>query len=228
MAWAGLDEEALRVFSRFCDMVGFVIKPGKSSIGNSIVSLCLIGKFPSHGNGNHLFIPHTEEKRTKWPRLIESCLKLGRIPHQCLEKLIGRLSFDMARIFGKFARAQLRPMRQKFYRRVYNAQLPQHERCTLECRRSIIADLAPRIAVSRSPITGRTIYTDAAKTPPVICGLLPNGMSKHPQPETQRSAHVPATWPYLFRRTALIYGLGPLSSVAYFEDHAPSMRGKSF
>ena len=32
LARAGLAEEALRVFPRFCEMLGFVLKPGKSSV----------------------------------------------------------------------------------------------------------------------------------------------------------------------------------------------------
>ena len=196
-------------------------------MGNSVVFLGLLGTFPSPKNGGQLLISLTDEKRTKWPQLINTYLKAGSISHRCLEKLIGRLSFSMTCIFGEFARTQLRPLHQKFFRRVYNAQLSQHERCTLEWWRSIIADFTPRIAVSRSQIADWIIYTDAATDPPSLCALLFDGKAKSPQLRTECSSRAPVTWSYLFRTTALIYGLELLASVAYFEDFAPQLRGKS-
>ena len=56
LARAGLAEEAIRVFPRFCELLGFVLKPGKSSVGNSTVFLGLLGTFPSSANGHNLHI----------------------------------------------------------------------------------------------------------------------------------------------------------------------------
>ena len=215
---AGLAEEALRVFPRFCSLLGFVLKPGKSSVGNAVVSLGLLGTFPSPANNHQLMISLTDEKRTKWSQLIDSNLQTGRISHSCLEKLIGRLSFSLTSIFGKFARTQLRPPYQKFRRRVFNAQLSRHDRCTMEWWRHIIADFAHRIAAPFSPIADWAIYTDAASEPPAICALLFDGKSTRPRLMKECAANVPVTWPYLFRRTNLIYGLELLALLAVLAE----------
>lgn len=125
LARAGLSEEALRAFSRFCELLGFVRKPGKSAVGNAAVFLGMLGVFPSPGNNGIIAISLPEEKRAKWPHLLESYLQVGSISHRCVEKLIGRLSFSLTIIFGKFARTHLRPLYRKFYRRFCSAKLPQ-------------------------------------------------------------------------------------------------------
>ena len=158
---------------------------------------------------------------------MDSYLKEGRISHSCVGELIERLLFSQTCVFGKFARTQLRPLHQKFHQRVYNAQLSRHERCAFEWWRAAIADFTPRIAVPILPIADWVIYTDAATEPPIICALLFNGKSRTPQLLKECAARVPVTWPYLFRRTALIYGLELLALVAFYEDHAPSIRGSS-
>ena len=42
--------------------------------------------------------------------------------------------------------------------------------------------------------------------------------------ERQRSAPAAAVWPYLFRRTNLIYGLELIALVLFFDDWAPPLR----
>ena len=193
-------------------------------MGNAAVFIGLLGTFPSPSNDPHLAIPLTEGERAKWSQLIDPYLKTGKISRSCLGKLIGRLSFSSARICGEFARTQLRPLYQQFRRRVFNDQLSRHGRRTLEWRRRIIADFAPRIAVSLSPIADWVIYTDAASEPPAICARLFGAKSKRPKMKKECAAGVPVTWPYLFRKTTLIYGLELLSILAFFDDHAPSLR----
>ena len=73
-------------------------------------------------------------------------IKAGHVSRRCLEKLLGRLGSPKTSVFGKFARAQLRPLYQKFYRRVYNARLSQLERGNLSWWLAAIADFAPRLA----------------------------------------------------------------------------------
>ena len=52
----GLAEKALSVFTRFCDILGFQLKTGKSSVGNKITFLGLLGTFPSDANRGRLLI----------------------------------------------------------------------------------------------------------------------------------------------------------------------------
>ena len=88
------------------------------------------GTSPSPGNNHTLHIALSKEKRIKWSAILGNRLKLGEIPHICLGELIGVFSFSQTCIFRKFARAQMRPLRQKFDRRAYNAKLSPRERDT--------------------------------------------------------------------------------------------------
>ena len=101
-------------------------------------------------------------------------------------------------ISGKFARAQLRPIRQKPHQRVYNDQLSKHDRRTFERRKAIIADFAHRIAAPLKPVADWVIYTDAATNPPIVCALLFNIKSRTTPLLKERTACFPVTWPYLF------------------------------
>ena len=221
---AGLSEKALVVSNRFFDILGFQLNAGKSSVGNRITFLGLLGAFPSDDSKGKLLISLPDGKRAKWCHLIDSYLDDGAIPHSRLEQLTGRLFFSKTSLFGKFARTQLMPLYRKFHRRVYNAHLPLCERHVFEWRRAIIADFAPRTVVSRSSVADWVIYTDAATDPPWICSLRFNGKSRSPELDTLCSAPVPPVWLYLFRQTCLFYGLELLALVAYFEDHAPSLK----
>ena len=53
---AGLADQAIRVFPRFCAMMGFLLKPAKSSVGNAMVFLGLLGAFPPPAKDRHLTI----------------------------------------------------------------------------------------------------------------------------------------------------------------------------
>lgn len=46
-------------------------------------------------------------------------------------------------------------------------------------------------------------------------------------PHEGTRCHVPVTWPYLCRKTNLIYGLGLPALLSVLGDHAPSIRGIS-
>ena len=55
--------------------------------------------------------------------------------------------------------------------------------------------------------------------------MLFDGESRTPALKTLCAAQVPTVWLYIFRHTCLIYGLELSALVAYFEDHALSLRG---
>ena len=217
-----LGEKALAIFSRFCELLGFHLKPGKPSVGNRIVSIGLLGTFPSRGNNFQLPISLTDEKRSKWSSLLAAYLKAGSVSHRCLEKHLG---FPRTSVFGEFARAQMRPLYQKFYRRIYNARLSQLERGNLSWRFAVIADFTPRLARVRPTRADWLIYTDAATDPPRLCALLFRGDCSFPLLDTLASASVDLPWLYLFRHTALIFGLELLALVAFFELKSPFLRG---
>ena len=164
----------------------------------------------------------TPEKREKWSSLIHPHLAKGELPHSCLDKLIGRLSFSHTEIFGKFARTQLRPLYTKLYRRVYNSRLPKLERDTLRRWKEVIAEFTPRLAIPRPARADWLIYTDASTDPPEICALIFNGKSEAVERETCYAQGLSVVWSYLFRHTALIYGLELLALVTFSKLTPPS------
>ena len=159
-------DKALEVFSKFLQLVGIGLKTGKSSACNQIPFLGLLGSSPCSSNGFQLSISLTPEKREKWPGLIRTYLDRGELPHRCLDKMVGRLSFSQTALFGKFARTQLRPLCSKLQRRVYNDRLSALERDTLLWLHGVIAEFTPRLAIPLPSRADWLIYTDAASGPP--------------------------------------------------------------
>ena len=81
---AGLSEKAISVFARFCDILRFQLKAGKSSAGNKKTFLGRPGTSPADSNRGKLLISLTDAKRAKRPHLLDSYLKSGTISHSCL------------------------------------------------------------------------------------------------------------------------------------------------
>ena len=69
----------------------------------------------------------------------------GSIPSNALEKIIGKSAFPQKNLFGKFARAQLRPLYKKFYAVNYAAKLSSDEKRIFHCWVYIVRSLKPRI-----------------------------------------------------------------------------------
>ena len=222
---AQLGPDALRISTRFCSVLGITLKPGKSQVGPKIVFLGLLCDFPRRENGYKLAISLPADKRKKWSQLIASFLKEGSVSHSCLEKLIGRLLFSQSAIFGKFARTQLRPLYLKLHRRVYCAKLSAQEKLLFSWWKQIIEEFRPRIAIPRPPRPHWILYTDAATSTRLLCAILLHGDSSSPRIKDCCTTAAPLPWEYLFRHTALIYGLELLALVAFFEDWAPILSG---
>ena len=220
-----MGKEPLNVSTLFCALLGFQLKDGKSHVGPDIVFLGPLGHFPCLANGWKLPISLPGEKRAHRPALPSTYLKEGMIPHRCLGKLIGRLSFSQTAIFGKFARTQLRPMRQKFRRRFFSATLSPYERSVSRWRKEVVSEFTPRIAAPRARRPRWIIYTGAATNHPMLCALLFRGGRSSPDLHTACAARAPAIWPYFFRHAALIYGLELLDPVLSIDDHAAFLNG---
>ena len=184
--------------------------------------LGLLGPPPCSANDNRLRISLPPERRNISPSLTDIYIREAEIPHIFLERLIGRFPFAQTSIFWEFARTKLRPLYQKFHRRVYNDRLSSAERGAFRRRSSVISDFTHRIATPRPSRTDWLIYTDASSTPFRLCAMLFRGASASPSLHTQCSADVDVTWPYLLRRTNLIFGLELLALVLFFDDSAPS------
>ena len=222
-----LSNKALAVFSRFCEIMGITLKPGKSEVGPKITFLGLLGWFPTAENNYTLHISLPEEKRQAWSALLADFISKRSLSHQELEKLIGRLSFSQTLLFGKFARTQLRPLYQKLHRRVYNARLTASELAVFQWWERVIRSFSPRICTPCKEFCDWIVYTDAATSPPRLCALRFAGNTRPTRLIQQLSSSAPTVWQYLFRKTCLIFGLELLALVAFLEESAVNLAGCS-
>ena len=93
-------------------------------------------------------------------------------------------------------------------------------------RNEAISEFTPLLAPPRPARADWLIYTDAATDPPEISALIFNGKSAAAELDTCYDQGLSVVWNYLFRHTALIYGLELLALVAFFETHVPPSSGK--
>ena len=153
------------MFTRFCELLGVRLKTDKSDVVRDITFAVWIGTSAAPGNDFALWASLPGGKKKACSSLILSYLAQNRLSYQEIEKLIGRKSFSRTLFFAKFARAQLRSLYTKLYRRVYNAPLSGAERETLQWRGDLSEAFSPR---SCRPLPNRCdwlVYTDAAPNP---------------------------------------------------------------
>ena len=95
-----LGKKALEGAPRFLSLLGFQLKPGKSTVGPSLPFLGLLGISPPKENDLCLSISLTPEKRRRWPQRLVNFLKGGKVSRRCMDKLIGKLSSPRHRYSG--------------------------------------------------------------------------------------------------------------------------------
>ena len=169
----------------------------------------------------------TDEKRLKWSALIRGYIKYGRIPHRCLEKLIGRLPFSHTSLFGEFARAHMRPLYQKLHRAVYPARLSPFERILFGWWGDLVDEFAPRVAAHRPTRPHWRIYTDDSDIPPHALRSFVSWRSF--APSSSRRLFGPSCYGLALHvpKDCLIYGLELSALVLFFEDRAATRAGPS-
>lgn len=164
--------------------------------------------------------------KSAWSSLIASYLKAGRLPHQESEKIIGRLSFSSAILFGKFAMTKIRLLYAMQFRAVYNSRLSAEGRKITHRWRETVSSFSPRVCAARSGRFDWFVYTEAASNPPRICALLFDSKKHGIHLDTQAVAF-PRAWGRLFKETSAICGLELLALVAFFGEYGPSLPDSS-
>ena len=154
--------EAFRAFKEFFLLLGFELKVEKSFIGNWNSFLGMDAIFPSPVNGMTLSISLSEEKAIKWSNLIDRILSEHSISHTTLESLIGRMAFAQTAVFGKFARAMLKPLYAKLYAPGYTTAISPAIRRNLEWWRATLRSKHQRITAFDRSRPDWVLYTDAA------------------------------------------------------------------
>ena len=102
-----LGRPALETVDSFFNVLGALINDNKTDLGRKVVFSGITGEFPNSDNGTALSISLPLGKARSWSLMIQKAIGLGVIGHKELESLIGRLSFALTSIFGRFGRAML-------------------------------------------------------------------------------------------------------------------------
>ena len=214
MAPAELAPEALHVFTLFCTKLGITLKTQKSELGQTITFLGLSGSFPTKSNNWTLLVSPPPEKVEKWTGEIRSHIRNGLIPAVPLEKLIGKLGFSQTNLFGKFARAQLRPLYQKLYTKPFSPTLTSGELRTFHWWADILSSLHPRIPRGLHSKPDLVVYTDAATTSNKMAAIALKLLSGIPVITQLVVSSAPCSWLEQFPAKNLIMGCEMLAPLA--------------
>ena len=157
-----LGRVALETLTGACRLLGVVLKKSKSEWGNPLTFLGLLGHFPNKANGGTLHIALSPDKIIKWTREIEDFLKNGSISNNDLQKLIGKLNFAQSMVFGKCARALIRPLYTWLYAAYYSPLISPTIALILRWWISLIRSIKPRAVVILPFYPKFVIFTDAS------------------------------------------------------------------
>ena len=156
------EKEAFAAVTEFLDMLGIELKAEKSVIGATNVFLGLTAFFPRPSNGMSLVISLPREKAHHWARMIQTIIANDTVPHATLESLIGRLSFAQTAVFGRLARAMMKPLYTKLYAPRFPPQLSPALVRNLQRWATTLLSMRPRVATLSRSGPDWVIYTDAA------------------------------------------------------------------
>ena len=114
----------------------------------------------------------TDGKKQNSATRIKEFPNNGRIPHNELESLTGRLSFPQTSIFGRLGRAMMHPIYRKLYGYYYDNSISDVDRISQEWRTGLLKALRPRAIYPRNNSPGIVISTDAATTAMIMDSLV--------------------------------------------------------
>ena len=149
-------------FNEFFDIFGLELKREKSAIGTSNIFLGLSAQFPSPENSMTLSLSLSPDKAAKWSDSILAIIEAQLISHAALESLIGRLSFAQTAVFGRFARAMLKPLYAKLYAPRFTSTISPALARNLSWRATTLKLPHPRVVKFSRSKPDWAIYTDAA------------------------------------------------------------------
>lgn len=155
----------MATLAEFITIIGFELKIEKSAIGTANTFLGITDYFQQHSNQMSLAISLPRDKAYRWAKLISSVIQEKLIAHATLESLIGRLSFAQTAIFGRFARAMLKPLYAKLYSNRYLPNVSPALERNLRWRPAALLSLTPRLDTQSMTCPDWVIYTDAAFEP---------------------------------------------------------------
>ena len=157
-----LTQDALSLVKEASLLLGIILNEDKCDGGNPLSFLGLLGSFPDASNSWKLSISLTTEKVQRWSSQIELFLSEGKISFTELQKLIGKLSFAQSTVFGKCARAFIRPLYSWLYSAHFSAKISTEISEILRWWIRLLRSFRPRVVAFRRRFPEYIIFTDAS------------------------------------------------------------------
>jgi hypothetical protein len=157
VAPAGLEAQALALFAKFNDAIGFRVKHEKSEHGPEISYL---GLSLSAGPPAEIALP--DNKREKYSEQIRSVLFSGKCSSAEADSLFGRLQWSDCVVFGKTNRAFLAPLCKR--KRSPRRDISQELRSSMLWFLSFLSSPRKRLYQRVDPRVGLVVFSDASLT----------------------------------------------------------------
>ena len=157
-----LAPEALSLIIEVSRLLGVILNQKKCDLGNPLSFLGLLASFPQSPNDWKMSLCLTQEKIQKWSSQIEDFLSAGKISFADLQKLIGKLSFAQSTVFGKCARAFIRPLYAWLYSMHFSPLILPNIAVILQWWIRLLKSFRPRIVSCRPRYPEFIIFTDAS------------------------------------------------------------------
>ena len=119
-----LTQDALELVQKVSLLLGIIPNKGKCEIGNPLSFLGLLGSSPLLLTRGNCPCRLLQKKAQRWSTQIELFLSDGKISFVDLQKMIGELSFAQSTVFGKCARAFIRPLYSWLYSAYFSTKIP--------------------------------------------------------------------------------------------------------
>ena len=181
---------------------------------------------PCRDNGFVLSVSLTSDKAEAWAGQLRPHLATGAISSHELEKLIGKLGFSQTNLFGKFARALMRPLYRKFYDRNYTSRLSSIERSLFLWWIALIQALQPRVPRRSLAKPDFVVYTDAALLSRRIAGLVVSSTPSGPLVNLLAEGVAPKFRLSKFNKKNPIIGMEMLAPLAVTHSAPTAFEGK--
>ena len=167
------------------------------------------------------------DKAAKWPTLMRAYISAQSFDFKSLDKLIGRLSFASANIFGGFPRSLAKPLYDKRHSANFPDELDDDLVTNLKWRLSALACELSR-SVGNRPLYHRyIIYTDTSWKIPTQLGRIAAILIERQSgriPEVL-SSEFPLIVLKLFGKSPAIYGIELFALVADFSAWQDKLDG---
>ena len=167
-ALAGVEEECVRAFEAFNEILGFKVKPEKNAFGREIPFLGLRVR-----SGSPVSIELPSDKREKYRAQILGILRSGKCSSADADSVYGRLQWAESCIFGRAVKVFLAPIAGRKYS--HKTHLSARLKVALEFLASYLIEPRVRLFARPSRQVDFVVFSDASLTGLGVCVIPARG-----------------------------------------------------